>query len=102
MEARAERSMRLLAGTTDGIPRFLEIVSRHAVTPRDGFTMLPGFGNFETVRSGQLVATDRSGGIRVRRAARLFMPLYQDQGNDGFFLVRPVRSAGAAGDLGTT
>jgi succinylglutamate desuccinylase len=68
----------------------MEIISRHPVVSGDGFEMLPGFDNFHAVQSGQVVAHDRGGDIKIPRPARLFMPLYQGQGDDGFFLTRPL------------
>ena len=53
--------------------------------------MQPGFVNFQQVERGQLLATDRGGEIRARENGYLFMPLYQAQGEDGFFLVREVK-----------
>ena len=85
--------MPIPAEAAGGIPRFMEIFSRYPVTPDAGFEMLPGFENFHAVRSGQLIARDRKGGVHAPQTARLFMPLYQDQGDDGFFLVRSVQPA---------
>jgi succinylglutamate desuccinylase len=79
-----------LAEATGGLPRLMEIISRHPVTPGDGFEMLPGFDNFHAVQSGQVVAHDRDGDVCIPQPARLLMPLYQGQGDDGFFLTRPL------------
>jgi len=79
-----------LAEATGGRPRLMEIISRHRVTPGDGFEMLPGFDNFHVVESGQVVAHDRDGDVCIPLPSRLFMPLYQGQGDDGFFLTRPL------------
>jgi succinylglutamate desuccinylase len=81
---------RRLADATRGIPRGLAIVDRHPVAPDDGFAMLPGFSNFHPVRAGEVVARDARGAVRVAADGRLFMPLYQGQGDDGFFLARPL------------
>ncbi len=77
-----------LAQEVSRLPRVLEMRYRHAVDPDDAFEMRPGFSNFQPVADGQVVADDRNGPIRVPEAARLLMPLYQTQGQDGFFLVR--------------
>ena len=79
---------RLLRRASEGLPRALEMRHRHAVRPQDGFVMAPGFGNFDRVSRGAVIAHDRAGDILVPETARLLMPLYQDQGEDGFFLVR--------------
>jgi succinylglutamate desuccinylase len=87
-----ESHRRRLAEATSGIPRVMEIIDRHPIATGDGFEMLPGFENFHPVRAGQPVAHDCSGDVCVARAGRLFMPLYQGLGDDGFFLVRPLPS----------
>ena len=58
------------------------------VEPGDGFAMYPGYRNFQVVREGDVVARDVTGEIVLRESGRMLMPLYQEQGEDGFFLVR--------------
>jgi succinylglutamate desuccinylase len=77
-----------LAKDSARLPRVLEMRYRHAVEEADAFRMRPGYANFQAVRRGESVADDREGPVTVREEARLLMPLYQDQGQDGFFLVR--------------
>ena len=74
-----------------GVPPIVEIVRRHAITAEDAFRMEPGFRNFAPVAAGGLLARDRRGEIRAPSACRVLLPLYQAQGDDGFFLARPVR-----------
>ncbi len=40
-----------------------------------------------------MVADDSSGPVRVPESGLLLMPLYQEQGEDGFFIARPVHRA---------
>jgi len=42
------------------------------------------------VRKGQLLARDYHGLVLAPHDARILLPLYQGQGEDGFFLARPV------------
>ncbi len=86
-------SRELLARAARGLPRVLEVRYRHPVVSADGFRMLPGFRNLQRLQSGELLARDRRGDIRSRWNARLLMPLYQELGNDGFFIVREFRRA---------
>lgn len=72
------------------LPHITEVEHRHAISPEDGFQMEPGFGNIERVEAGQLLARDHSGEIRAPRNCMLLMPLYQAQGDDGFFLGREM------------
>lgn len=69
---------------------FFEVIFRKPVTENDEFSMTPGYDNFMPVQKGELLARDRLGEINSPRPARIFMPLYQSVGNDGYFLVREV------------
>ncbi len=71
-------------------PRVLETRHRHGVGDGDCFVMRPGYSNFSKVEPDEHVADDRRGAIRAPERGRLLLPLYQEQGNDGFFLVRVV------------
>ena len=55
--------------------------------------MHAGFRNFDPVRAGDEVGADRAGPVRAASAGRLFLPLYQRQGDDGFFIVRQLAPA---------
>lgn len=79
-----------LQRVTHGLPPVVEIFHRHAIVPEDHFRMEPGFTNFSPVVRGQLLARDRAGEVRARGSSRVLLPLYQAQGDDGFFLGRPV------------
>jgi len=87
-EERAACARTLLAEARGSLPHAIEIVERHHVEPFDGFRMEPGFANIQAVRAGTLLARDHSGEIRAREDGLVVMPLYQGQGEDGFFLGR--------------
>ena len=55
--------------------------------------MRPGYENFKPVGSGEVLAKNTAGNIRSPEAGRILMPLYQEQGEDGFFIVRPLYPA---------
>lgn len=73
-----------------GVPRVMELRHRHGIGEADDFVMQPGFFNFSRVAKDQLLASDRQGKVTAPEDGLLFMPLYQKQGEDGFFLVREV------------
>lgn len=79
-----------LAAAGNGAPSVTEVVYRHPVREGDGFGMVPGFRNFDLLTRGQLLANDRAGPVRAGSPGLLLMPLYQGQGEDGFFIVRRV------------
>jgi succinylglutamate desuccinylase len=89
--ARTEEERRRLRRSTEGVPPILEVTYRHAIVPEDRFRMRPGFRSFERVASGQVIADDAAGRVAVPADGFLLMPLYQKQGEDGFFVTRRVR-----------
>jgi succinylglutamate desuccinylase len=82
---------RTLREASRGVPRVIEVRSRHAITPVDQFRMEPGFSNFHPVRKGELLARDEHGLVLAPESGRVLLPLYQGKGNDGFFIAREVR-----------
>ncbi|MXX78189.1 MAG: hypothetical protein F4Z33_04235 [Gemmatimonadales bacterium] len=82
-----------LARQAEGLPRVVDVRYRHVVSEEDGFRMHSGFRNFDPVQAGDEVGADRAGPVRAAFAGRLFLPLYQRQGDDGFFLVRRLAPA---------
>jgi predicted deacylase len=83
----------LLESRRGDLPRVMEVVSRHAIAPEDAFKMEPGFKNLDHARAEQLLARDRNGEIRAPSDGLVMLPLYQGQGDDGFFWGRAVSVA---------
>ena len=80
---------RLRAAVGDA-PPIVEITHRREIAPEDDFQMEPGFVNFSPVEKGQLLAKDRRGALRASRDGYVMLPLYQELGDDGYFLARRV------------
>ncbi len=80
----------LLENESRGLPVVVEVRYRHAISSEDGFRSRPGLVSFQPVASGDALATDRAGEVRSPFDGMVLMPLYQDQGEEGFFLVDPV------------
>jgi len=80
-----------LADCCRGLPSFIEVRYRHPVKRKDEFVMQPGYRSFQEVESGQLLARDRQGDVTASGRAFLLLPLYQKEGDDGFFLAAAVR-----------
>lgn len=79
-----------LRAATRGQPAVVELRLRHAITQVDHFTMRPGYVNFQPVAAGEVLADSIHGDVHAPFAGRILMPLYQKQGEDGFFMVRDV------------
>ena len=84
----ADRGRAFLREDSGSLPRVTEMVYRHAIEPEDEFRMNPGYRNFQAVTAHQVVARDVRGAVRTHMQGRILMPLYQKQGEDGFFLIR--------------
>ncbi len=68
------------------LPAALQTVYRQRIEVDEGFRMEPGFSTFDQVGEGALLARNRHGEIRAPFTGYLLMPLYQGQGEDGFFM----------------
>ncbi len=80
----------LLIEYSKGLPQVAQLVVTKRIKPEDEFRMMPNFRNFQKVKKGELLATDKSGEIYAPEDALILMPLYQQQGDDGFFLVKTI------------
>jgi succinylglutamate desuccinylase len=69
------------------LPKHVKFIYKHIIEDDDEFKMRPGFGNFDRVEVGDWLANDKYGKIKAQARGYLLMPLYQEQGNDGFFIV---------------
>lgn len=72
----------------EGLPHKVDFHYKHIIEEGDEFVMNPGFRNFDEVKKGDWLATDKHGRIMAQSDGYILMPLYQTQGNDGFFIVR--------------
>ena len=81
---------RTLISYCEPLPKVTELIKVHAISPTDNFEMATGYENFQSISAGETVAIDKRGPITVKENCRILMPLYQDQGEDGFFLVKEI------------
>lgn len=85
------RSHAVLEQMRGDLPKMVDVVSRHAITPDDEFQMERGFMNVARIGKGQLLAHDKRGEVRAEEDGVVVLPLYQKLGNDGFFWGKEVR-----------
>jgi succinylglutamate desuccinylase len=72
----------------NGVPNYLNCEYIHKIPENSTFKMLEGFGNFDSIKEGQLLAHQDGKEIYSPYTGYILMPLYQDDGNDGFFIVK--------------
>ncbi len=80
----------LLRESSASLPRLTELVYVHhlAHDGSDNFRMAPDFRNFHPIVKGELLGWDKGGNIVAPTNGFLLMPLYEQQGDEGFFIVQ--------------
>jgi len=81
---------RQLENAANEVQDIFEVTYLHRIQNGEQFKMLPGFESFEQVKKGTPLAVSDGNTLESPYSARLFMPLYQKLGNDGFFLIRRI------------
>ncbi len=69
---------------------FYEIIYRYELDGNSNFSMRNGYTNFQNVKKNEIVALNNEQVVRNPKAGKIFMPLYQGKGNDGFFVIRRI------------
>lgn len=85
-----DHHFQVLAKTSLDAHKFFEIRHRHGVMENDDFKMNPGYVNFQPIRKGQELARSNGVTLTALRNGRIFMPLYQNQGFDGYFEISSI------------
>lgn len=80
-----------LKKSSPGGNKSFEIKFRYLIQAHEQFRMHEGFVNFQKVEKGQTIAHNKDGKIKSSRNGFIFMPLYQSQGCDGFFIVKEIK-----------
>lgn len=80
----------LLIEYSKKLPKLAELIEIHTIEPGDNFEMMPNYENFQKIKKGEYLAKDRNGKILASVDGRILMPLYQKQGEDGFFVIKTL------------
>lgn len=86
------RCVENLAAKNASEKKTFDIVYRHSLGMDDEFKMEAGFKNFDKIEKEQLLAQHNGKEIRSEREGYIFMPLYQVEGDDGFFIIEEVET----------
>jgi hypothetical protein len=71
--------------------KHFQIKFRYLIDEQEKFKMKDGFVNFQKVEKGETIASNAWGDIKAPKSGFIFMPLYQSQGCDGFFIVNEIK-----------
>ncbi len=80
-----------LKNQSHNISDIFEIIYLYKVKNNDHFKMQPDFKSFQTIKKGLLLAKYNNINIVSKYNARVFMPLYQNQGKEGFFIIKKIK-----------
>lgn len=80
--------LRLQANNTFDV---FEVVYLHSLKKDENFRMLNGFESFEPIKRGTPLAISNESEIISPYHGRVFMPLYQKKGAEGFFIIKPIK-----------
>lgn len=70
--------------------KFYEIYYQYEIAHGTEFRMSPGFVNFQRIPRGRELATHNNKKLITKRRRQIFMPLYQDLGNEGFYYIKSI------------
>lgn len=72
------------------LPALSKLIYKHEILPGDNFIMKPGYKNFQPIKKDDVLAQDRSGVIQSHCDGLILMPLYQPQGEEGFYVIKQI------------
>ena len=80
----------LLNGLSDDPHKQFKIIFRQQISAEDDFKLNPGFVNFQDVKKGEVLGSLNGKPMLCPADGRMFMPLYQSKGEDGYYLVERI------------
>lgn len=82
----------LLQERSEGLPLEAKFLCVHSIKEGDDFAMTKSkiYNNFDRIKKGEVLAYDKNGAIEAPYSGLILMPLYQKQGDDGFFIVQEI------------
>lgn len=82
----------MLTEAKGDLANIYEIIFHYKIQNDEIFKMKPGLLNFAQVHKGKEIASSNDVPVLVHENGNIFMPLYQKQGEDGFFIIKKVNA----------
>ena len=86
-----EKHVDILKNEAEHIKDVFEVIYQYKIQPKENFKMINGFKSFQYIMKGMPIATSNNIIITSRHNAKIFMPLYQTKGDDGFFIIKTIK-----------
>lgn len=67
-----------------------EVIYLHKIKEKDTFKMYDGFKSFQILKKNTILAINNEIEIKAPFSGRIFMPLYQKKGAEGFFIIKRI------------
>ncbi|WP_298893682.1 succinylglutamate desuccinylase/aspartoacylase family protein [uncultured Psychroserpens sp.] len=80
-----------LQSNAQQVSDIFEVVYLHQIQKDEVFKMKEGFKSFQNITKETVLATSNQKTIKSSYNARLFMPLYQSKGSEGFFVIKTIK-----------
>jgi succinylglutamate desuccinylase len=79
---------KILLEYAQSLPEVVEVHYKFHIEDNHGWQMKPGYQNFQPIYHGEVLATYEGKDVVAPMDGLILMPLYQTQGQDGFFIVQ--------------
>ncbi len=89
-DTNAKAHLNTLKSASKDSDQFYEIVHLLKINNNNNFKMKAGFKSFQPIKKGTPIATYNKKEIYSNYNGYLFMPLYQNKGNEGFFIIKSI------------
>lgn len=70
--------------------KVFEIIYLHRIQEEESFKMKPEFKSFESINKKTVLATSNNKPVYSKYNAKIFMPLYQKKGKEGYFIIKEI------------
>ena len=75
---------------SQGLLDIFEVVYLHKIKMDESFSMEDGFKSFQDINAHTVLAISNGEPVKAKYKAKIFMPLYQSKGQEGFFLIQHI------------
>ena len=82
----------LMKASAENSPDIVDLIYVHNIKEEDNFKMNPGYINFQEIEEGEVLGQDINGDVKAPYGGYIMMPLYQKQGDEGFFITQDPQS----------
>lgn len=69
---------------------FYKIDYKYTIKPFEEFKMVNGYKNFQEIVRHETLAYSNDNEVEAKKKGKIFMPLYQKMGDDGFFVISRI------------